>query len=503
MTTPRLFPYGQDAVYIDLDLDHSSDRVLRTHTTASILRERFPLADILVGGGVLVAVGHLRIEDVAEVVAETSIHAPMESSSSKRHIIPIVFDGPDLDDVSATSGLTRDEIEKCLTTSDLAVDLIGFLPGFGYLGPLDSRLVLPRRSAPRPRVPAGSLAIAGGFAGIYPFPSPGGWHLLGRAVGVTLFDADRENPILFAPGDLVRFEALAATNAPHVEPAKPIGKNVANGDHQAFVVEVAPACATIQDAGRQGQLHRGMPPSGPLDPDTFTAANLAVGNEPGEAAIEIPLGRLLLRFLRDVVVSLDGDKPISVANGEKLEISENSRAVRYLAIRGGLDVPLVLGSRSTLLVARMGGFSGRPLRKGDRLGIADRVARDESSISCALPENEDVVEIVFDAGPHIDRFPAHALDVFVASTYRVSTLADRVGVRLDGDKIPRMGGDSALPVPMIRGAVQISTDGTPIVFGPDHPATGGYPVLAVVRRLSWSGLARQRAGKSVRFVLGR
>jgi KipI family sensor histidine kinase inhibitor len=499
---PRYFPYGETAVYIDLDVGHSPDRALFTHFFANVLRRRFPQADIVVGGGVIVAVGNLHVDDVAAVLGNAPTDHSRDISYRRNHVIPFVFDGPDIDDVSHAVGLAPNEIAQCLVEKNLAVELVGFLPGFGYLGPLDPRLVLPRRKTPRARVLAGSLGIAGGFAGIYPFSSPGGWHLLGRAVGATLFDPHRDQPFLFAPGDSVRFDAVAAADVLPVEPAKSAEKPGA-ADKPALLVEFAPACATIQDAGRPGQLHNGMPPSGPLDPDTAAAANLAVGNDSGEAAIEIPLGRFVVRALRNVVVSLDGDEAVRLADGDRFEIKENNRAVRYLALRGGVDVPPVLGSRATLVAARVGGFSGRPLRRGDVIGVADRALRDKPSSSFVIAENADVVEIVVDPGPFLDRFAANALDVFLATTYRISTLGDRVGVRLDGDKIPRHGGDSALPVPMIRGAVQIATDGTPIVFGPDHPTTGGYPVLAIVRRCSWGGLARQRAGKGVRFVLAK
>jgi KipI family sensor histidine kinase inhibitor len=500
MTSPRVSRYGLDSVYVDLGLQDAPDRAARTHASARVLRNRFPEADVVVGGGVLVVVGAMGEDDVAAAFNQTMTELGTGFTPTN-HVLPIVFDGPDLEDVSNASGLSAQEIVQSLVDTDFMVELVGFLPGFGYLGPLDPRLMLPRRYAPRTRVPAGSLGIAGGFAGVYPFASPGGWHLLGRAVGVTLFDPHRDKPFLFAPADHVRFEALAAGDVPTVEPfpataARPIA------DKPAFVVEVAPACATIQDLGRLGRLHCGMPPSGPLDPDTFYAANLAVGNAPGEAALEIPLGRFAFRALTDLVISVDGDKCIRLANGERFEVSENARAVRYLALRGGIDVPLVLGSRSTLLVARVGGFSGRPLRKGDIVGLADRAVGEMPEDPVMDEEPADVVVIVIYPGPHTDRFPAHALDVLLSSTYSISTLGDRVGLRLDGEKIPRAGGgDSALPVPMTRGAMQIATDGTPIVFGPDHPATGGYPVLAIVQRSSWGILARLRAGRQVQFVL--
>lgn len=498
MTPPRLFQYGQNAVYIDLQLGDASDRALRTQASAQALRNRFPDADVIVGGGVLVIVGKTSVIDVAAVLQEAA-HQQPNVFSAQHHRLPIVFDGPDLQEVANHVGLGANEIVESLTNTDFIVELIGFLPGFGYLGPLDSRLVLPRRKTPRPRVPAGSLGIAGGFAGIYPFASPGGWHLVGRSVGPALFDPQREEAFLFAPGDHVRFESIAANEIPVIEKS---AEKVTIPQEPAFVVETAPACATIQDAGRIGQLHRGLPPSGPLDPDIFRIANLAVGNDAGEAALEIPLGRFVFRAKGMLTISVDGDEPIQLQDGERYEIPENSRAVRYVAFRGGVDVPLALGSRATLLVARLGGFSGRPLRKGDSIGIGDRAINAISLQQTLVEDMAGITKIVIDPGPHQDRFSAEALDTLLYSTYSISTLGDRVGVRIDGPKIPRTGGDSALPVPMLRGAMQITTDGTPIIFGPDHPATGGYPVLATVRPSSWGVLARQRAGKPIRFVLG-
>lgn len=500
MSRPIIVSYGLEATYIDLDVQHAADRASRTHAVAHDLRHRFPGTDVVVGAGVVVIAGNVEKEQIASIVS--SADQSSIGLSSKTHTLPIVFDGPDLDDVAMALKSSPDEIVQSLVNTDFSVELVGFLPGFGYLGPLDSRLVLPRRKTPRPRVAAGSLGIAGEFAGIYPFASPGGWNLVGRSIGPSVFDANREGPFLFAAGDQVRFCSVPAADVSPANEERSAEKN-APVVSSAFVVESAPVCATIQDAGRIGRLHSGMTASGPLDPETFAQANLAVGNVATEAALEIPLGRLAMRALGNLVISLDGDKPISLGDGERFEVPETSTAVRYLAFRGGIDVPPVLGSYATLLVARLGGYHGRPLRKRDIVPIADRIVGECRMNSRAVHESVDIAEIVIDPGPHQQRFSREAMDVLLSATYSVSALADRVGVRLDGPKIPRTGGDSALPVPMIRGAMQIATDGTPIVFSPDHPTTGGYPVLAVVRRSSWGDFARRRPGSAIRFILGR
>lgn len=122
-------------------------------------------------------------------------------------VIPVRYDGPDLAAVAAQTGLTMDEVVRRHTARDYTVYLLGFVPGFGYLGDLDPSLVLPRRSSPRQRVPAGSVAIAGAQTAVYPLDTPGGWHLLGRTA-LVMFDATRDPPSLLAAGDRVRFEPV-------------------------------------------------------------------------------------------------------------------------------------------------------------------------------------------------------------------------------------------------------------------------------------------------------
>lgn len=140
------------------------------------------------------------------------------TGSGREWTIPVCFDGelaPDLDAVATARGLSREAVIAQLTATEFTVRMLGFLPGFPYLGGLPASLEMPRLATPRPRVPAGSVAIAGRMGAIYPWDSPGGWHLVGRSP-VTLFDAARaDRPALFAPGDRVRWqcvgpEALAA-----------------------------------------------------------------------------------------------------------------------------------------------------------------------------------------------------------------------------------------------------------------------------------------------------
>lgn len=133
---------------------------------------------------------------------------PPAPEPSTLHVIPVRYDGPDLEEVSRRTGLPQEEVVRRHSAVEYFVYLLGFMPGFAYLGDLDPLLALPRRTTPRTRVPAGSVAIAGSQAAVYPLATPGGWHLLGRT-DTVMFDPDRNPAALLAPGDRVRFEPVA------------------------------------------------------------------------------------------------------------------------------------------------------------------------------------------------------------------------------------------------------------------------------------------------------
>lgn len=489
---------------------------------ARALGARFPSADIVVGAGSVAVFGvESSRERCAEVLAIGS--AALGSgeaappSTAREHVIEVCYDGPDLDSVASSAGMSVDQVVCAHAGGIYRVSVVGFLPGFAYLTGLERALHLPRRPAPRTSVAAGSVAIAGPYSGIYPFASPGGWHLLGRARDARLFDPRREPATRFAIGDRVRFAPIDAFASPPPSPreeeTRPAGA--------CLVIQRVPPAASIQDEGRPGRLGEGLPPSGPLDFDAHRAANLAVGNPEGAAAIELPLGTARVTFdasgvasnghgsaaKRRALVSIDGESPIALDHGADLEIAASERCVRYLAVRGGIDVPPVLGARATLALVGLGGHQGRWLAKGDRLPIGrepqregERVIAEPGGALEALgPSEPALVPVVL--GPGEDAFDDDARAALLGSTFIVSHQMSRVGTRLDGPKVPRRGADDGRPEPMVRGAIQITTDGTPIVLGPDHAVTGGYPVIAVVRRAALVALARQRPGRAIRFVV--
>ncbi|RKH63587.1 biotin-dependent carboxyltransferase [Corallococcus interemptor] len=261
------------------------------------------------------------------------------------------------------------------------------------------------------------------------------------------------------------------------------------------------APATVQDGGRSGVMHHGIPPGGAWVPELLIAANRAVGNAPGAAALEA-FGRLELRARgRDVRVSMDGEAPSLLADGATLTVPAPTRyAVRYVAVDGALAVPEVLGGQGTLWVARLGGWEGRPLRTGDTLPLGPPgTAPSPADLSRLTEALDPAAPLRVLLGPDASRFSDAAVALLLGSTFSVSPASDRVGQRLDGPPVPHGDEGAGTCRPMVRGAIQVTLSGTPIVMGPDHPTTGGYPLIAALIRADWGRLGARRPGMPVRF----
>jgi allophanate hydrolase subunit 2 len=184
-------------------------------------------------------------------------------------------------------------------------------------------------------------------------------------------------------------------------------------------------------------------------------------------------------------------------DGEPWTVACEGARVAYLAVRGGVDVPVVLGGRGTLLVASLGGFDGRALRAGDEL----RAGVTEARRAPPPPDVDLQAPIGVIAGPDLDLLPVGTFERLLASQLRIDPRSDRIGVRLDGPALPRPGVDPrSVSRPMIQGAIQLPPDGMPIVLGPDHPTTGGYPVVATVVRRDQGRLLALPIGSPVRLV---
>ena len=285
-------------------------------------------------------------------------------------------------------------------------------------------------------------------------------------------------------------------------------------------VLAAPLPATIQDVGRPGYRHLGVPLSGALDPEWLALANALAGNPPATAGLEMRLMGPRLRFGNAVTVGLAGEfsaviedangtrrsaanwRSHTVNAGEILNLGTLTGGIGYLAVHGGFDVPNVLGSRSTYARASMGGFEGRTITAGDRLNI--RHVGSETASPLRLPHAPplDPGPIRVIAGPQRDYFTDAAWNTFVSSEYSVTREADRMGLRLDG---PILEHDAALGADIVSdavtpGAIQVPGDGRPIVLLADCQTVGGYPKIATVIHADLRRLGHLLPGQTLRFT---
>jgi antagonist of KipI len=275
---------------------------------------------------------------------------------------------------------------------------------------------------------------------------------------------------------------------------------------------------TVQDLGRYGYQRYGVPVSGALDPFALRAGNRLVGNADGAAGLEITMIGPRLRFLAPAVIAITGAdldprlddqgvpmwQSVAVKEGATLTFGDARDGVRaYVSVAGGIDVPLVLGSRSTYTRSKLGGVEGRPIMAGDRLpGVAaTEVDRPHTR---RLPRHlvpaygsRHALRVVL--GPQDDAFSEEGLRTFLSSTFQVSEQSDRIGYRLKGPKIAHKAGPDIISDGIPFGAVQVPADGQPIVLLADRGTTGGYTKIATVVSADLPRLAQAMPGDEVAF----
>lgn len=266
------------------------------------------------------------------------------------------------------------------------------------------------------------------------------------------------------------------------------------------------ALTTVQDLGRPGWAHLGVPRSGALDQPALTLANRLVGNAQGAAALETTLGGVTLRITEAAAVAVTGARcdvrvagrpvgwgsAVPVPAGAELRVGPALDGARsYVAVAGGLEVTVVLGSRSTDLLS---GIGPPVVAAGDRLPLG-RPGRASYGTESVPRPRRDTVRLVL--GPRDDWFLDRALVALDGATYRVAADSNRIGLRLEGPSIERAR-DAELPSEgMVLGAVQVPPSGQPVVLLHDHPTTGGYPVVAVVVTEDLAVCAQARPGDRV------
>ena len=270
---------------------------------------------------------------------------------------------------------------------------------------------------------------------------------------------------------------------------------------------------TVQDLGRPGLAHLGVGRSGAADRPSLRLANRLVGNPEHASGLELTFGQLDVSVDRAVTVALTGARcpvtvaghargmfaPLSLAPGDVLRVGTPTRGVRtYLALRGGLAVPPVLGSRATDTLALLGPAVVSAGARFD-LGTSDQPFPGVDIAPVAEPPTIPVLHAC--PGPRDDWFTGQALDDLTSRPFEVTPASDRIGIRLSGPVLSRRTTAELPSEGMVEGALQVPPDGQPVLFLADHPVTGGYPVIAVVEPQDVALAAQARPGQLVRFSL--
>lgn len=505
----QFLPVNLDAVLVELD---NLDQTLAL--LASLQNEPLAGVDEIVPAARTLLI-HFRpavqsLADIAQALGQRDVSAQTERGGTLIEI-PVRYDGEDLLEVAQILGITPEEVVRRHTGSGYTVAFTGFAPGFAYLTGGHPSFNVPRRSVPRTRIPAGAVGLAGTFSGVYPQASPGGWQIIGTTP-LAMWDLNRPQPAqpaLLQPGFRVRFVDIAThsgaahavlTGASGPIDTKPSAETASTGP--ALEVRASGLQTLFQDLGRHGQAGQGVSASGAMDQGACRTANRLVGNPSDAACLETVNGGLRLRSRGDTVLAVTGaDAPltlttatgtrwsvtryqaVALSDGDELAIGEPTAGTRcYVAARGGFDIPAVLGSCSTDTLAHVGPpavaagdvLALRPLTHGAIIETEAQAPDDLPSVHADV-----VLDVVL--GPRTDWFTPEAVALLASQRWRVTPQSNRAGLRLAGDvPLTRAVTEELASEGTPTGAIQVPSNGQPVLFLADHPLTGGYPVIACV-----------------------
>jgi len=277
------------------------------------------------------------------------------------------------------------------------------------------------------------------------------------------------------------------------------------------IIQAGPL-VTVQDLGRHGSRHQGVSRAGALDGLSLRIANRLVGNADDAAGLEMLFGNTRIRFLKEIWFALAGCECFATLNGKPVHLGWTKRAragdellinmprnglCAYLAFDGGIEVPVLMGSRATDVQGGFGGWQGRKLQTGDLLPIGKKNPKQLKTRGVLLPVLNQVVRVL--AGPEAEQFEPSVQDAFFSQGWKITADCNRMGFRLEGDNLARRESGDLLSHGVFPGTIQVPPNGQPIILAAEAQATGGYPRIASVIQSDLWKLGQLRPGAFVHF----
>lgn len=450
-----------------------------------------------------------------------------EKRQSKQIIIDVVYQGWDLVSLATSLGIEVSTLIKRHTEAQWHVGFIGFAPGFAYLtSPTTPFGSVPRLDTPRKKIPAGAVALAGEYSGIYPKESPGGWQIIGQTES-TMWDIHRNPPALLLPGDEVIFNDITHQPTQVTVPRQFDGlekiavEQASNIDKPCAAMQVIETglLSVFQDLGRPQLTHWGVGESGAMDRQAAIDANQIVGNPAHAIVIEILNGgfravieqalviavtgaesELMIRDQQGVKCSEVTYQAVALEQGDEIYIRPPKVGLRnYLAIRGGIEVEKVFGSASYDSLAHLG---PQALQKQQMIYRSNAVTQAVQIhvVAPYRPRVDEVTQIEVVLGPRTDWFTAESRGLFLKQLWQVTADNHRIGIKLTGSiPLKRLNHSELASEATCTGAIQVPTDGQPVIFMRDHPLTGGYPVIANICPQHIDVIAQLAVGSFIQF----
>lgn len=440
------------------------------------------------------------------------------STSSPRLIrIPVCYEPPyalDMEEVSQQTGLTIAEIIKHHSETTYRVFMLGFLPGFSYLGTLPNALRVTRKANPRLQVPKNSVAIAGLQTGIYPSAAPGGWQIIGRTP-VNVFAGKNDDPFMLQAGDEVQFYPIPSADfqSMSIAPYFPLSSS---STKSLCSITKSGLLTTIQDHGRSGYASFGVPVGGAMDQNAMDIANKLVDNEPNTPVLEMTIMGAKIVFSAATQIAITGAnlspkvnglgvnlyETIDIENGDILDFGRCQNGCRaYLAIRGKWHVEKWLNSASAASTNVKALTPQSIIKKDSKLIInpLNKISKKKYPLEKRVDYNSPFTIRVSPA-PEFEEFSRYSIADFFSKRHQITPDSNRMGYRLASSLIDFKPQKELISSGVVPGTIQITNSGQPIILMRDAQTTGGYYRFLNVISEDLNTLAQAKPGDEIQFV---